>query len=87
MELLTLNSEFQPVKLIDNYESLVWSERYYDSGDFELKSGDIAQAKAAMPLESYVSLRESSVPMVVESYKILKPLRASPLIEISRQVV
>ncbi len=60
----------------------MWSERYNDSGDFELKSGDISKSIEAMPLESYVSLRESSVPMVIESHKILKPLRGAPLIEI-----
>lgn len=75
MELLSLNDEFQPEYLVENYESLVWSERYARSGDFELISQNIAEAVSAMPLDSYVSLRDSTVPMIVESYKIRKPPR------------
>lgn len=79
MELLTLNSTpgsstiFQPVKLIENYDSLIWSERYWSSGDFELISSDVNAAMRAMPLESFIGLRESTVPMVVESHKLDKP--------------
>lgn len=79
MELVTLDSTegsstlFQPMKLIENYESLIWTERYWSCGDFELTSTDISGAMKQLPLESYVSLRESTVPMIIESYKISEP--------------
>lgn len=79
MELVTLNSVsgsstlFEPTKLIENYDSLIWTERYWSSGDFELVSSDISKAMSLLPRESYVSLRESTVPMIVETYKISKP--------------
>lgn len=79
MELLTLDNNpasstrFQPLKLIENYASLIWTERYWSAGDFELKSSDVQQTINAMPLESVVGIRESITPMVVEAYKIEKP--------------
>ena len=79
MELMTLNSvsgsstRFEPTRLIENYDSLLWSERYWASGDFELVSSDIKSAINLLPLESYVAIRESTVPMIVESHLIHKP--------------
>lgn len=79
MELYTLDNiagsstRFQPTKLIENYGSLIWTERYWSSGDFQLQSADVQKTINSMPLESIVGLRESIVPMVVEAYKIEKP--------------
>lgn len=83
MELLTLDATFRPQGLIENYKSLIWTERYSQAGDFELQSSSIAETMTALPLESYVSLRESTVPMVVESHKIEKPKNSSPIITVS----
>jgi hypothetical protein len=72
MELLTLDSKFQPVNLIENYESLIWTERYDKAGDFQLVSSDIAATVKALPKETCVSLRDSTVPMLIEFHKIEK---------------
>jgi hypothetical protein len=71
MELITLDSSFQPKRLIENYSSLIWAERYSTYGDFELQTGDVSKMLSALPLESCVSLRDSTVPMVVEAHKIV----------------
>lgn len=83
MEFITLDSSFQPQNLIENYESLIWAERYSVSGDFEIRSSDISSLVSLLPKESYVSLRDSNVPMMVENYKIIKPLRDKPQISIT----
>lgn len=36
MELYILNKSFQPVAVIDQYSSFIWTRRYFDVGDFEL---------------------------------------------------
>lgn len=72
MDLYTLNSAFQPDEVVDNYESLIWTERYGTAGDFQIQSSNITELMKALPLESYVTLRESTVPMVVEVYTIEK---------------
>lgn len=83
MELMTLDSEFQPDRLVENYESLIWAERYSSTGDFELHSTDIPNTLRLLPRESYVTLRDSTVPMIVENYKISKALRQAPKIVVT----
>lgn len=84
MEFQTLNSTFQPDEVLDDnrYESLIWTERYFQAGDFELVSSDISRCVKMLPLESYVTIKESTVPMVVESHKIVKQKNSAPKIEI-----
>jgi hypothetical protein len=82
MELITLGTNFQPANLVENYKSLVWTERYASEGDFQIESNDIEYLINALPLESYVSLRESTVPMVVEAHKIVKKSGEAPAITI-----
>lgn len=82
MELQKLNSVFQPEVPIEQYESLIWTERYGPAGDFELVSSDISRCMQLMPLESYVSIKESTVPMIVESHKIVKQKNSVAKIEV-----
>jgi len=73
MDLLTLDSNFQPVKLIENYDSLIWTERYSTAGDFQIVTSAVDWAVNSLPLETCLTLRESSVPMIIEAHKIEKP--------------
>lgn len=82
MELITLGANIQPEKVVENYKSLVWTERYASEGDFEIQSNDVEYLINALPLESFVSLRESTVPMVVEAHKIVKKAKEAPLVTI-----
>lgn len=82
MELVTLDANFKPVELVEKYESLIWTERYLPSGDFVLSTPNIEQTLELLPLESVVSIRESTVPMVVEVHQIKKPLRGVPMLEV-----
>ena len=70
MDFFTLGPSHQPDKLFENYDSLVWSERYSRYGDFELVSANVQATMSALPLETIVSIRESTVPMIVEQIKI-----------------
>jgi len=83
MELLTLNENFQPANLIENYGSLLWTERYSTPGDFQLVTNDISRFIKALPLESMVTLRESTVPMMVEIHKIEKKPGMAPVLTIT----
>lgn len=83
MELMTLDSTtLQPVSLVENYQTLVWTERYSKAGDFQITSNDVNYLINALPLETYVSLRESTVPMIVEAHKIEKKAQSAPLITV-----
>lgn len=83
MELVNLNADLQPDKLIENYSSLIWTERYRPVGDFELKTSDIERTMNLLPLDSFVSLRDSTVPMMVEVYKLEKPKGSGPILTVT----
>lgn len=70
MDLVTLNANNQPEKLVQNYDSLIWTERFNTVGDFQIKAGDIATFLALLPEGKVVSLRESNIAMVVETHRI-----------------
>src|ERR1700754_2736334 len=78
----TLTGDFQPIKMVERYESLIWTERYSSSGDFVLTTSNIEETLNLLPLESVVTIRESTVPMVVEVHKLSKPMRDVPRLEV-----
>lgn len=80
MELLTLDDNYQPYELVERYSSLIWTERYSTNGDFQLVTTDVERMLNLLPLESCVTLRESTVPMLVEAHKIEKSLTGAPVL-------
>lgn len=87
----SLDASFQPARLVEGHSSLIWSERYSSVGDFSRESNDIAGTLKKLPLytlapdgvtklPTLVTLRETSVPMVVIAHKIAKPSSAPPTI-------
>jgi hypothetical protein len=89
MELSVLNSGFKRAKMVQNWNSLVWTERFSSNGDFELVSNNVADIMAQLPLPSdtdpplLVAIGESNVPMVVETHKIEKGKDGVPKITTS----
>lgn len=85
------NPTFLPEAMIEGHSSLIWSERYSGNGEFERQSFDIPGTLKMMPItkkvgERYipantlVSLRDSSVPMLVETHQIDKSSNDGPKI-------
>ena len=70
MDLVTLNENFQPSRLVENYSSLIWTERFNTVGDFQITTGDVKRFMNLLPEGTVVSLRESNVPMIVETHQI-----------------
>lgn len=69
MDLITLDDNHQAAKLVENYDSLIWTERYH-MGDFQLTTGDVDRFMDILPEGTVVSLRETDVPMIVETHLI-----------------
>lgn len=72
MELRTITNAFQPDQVVDGYDSLVWTERYREAGDFVLKTPDIDRIKELMPLGKLVGVKGSTDCKIVESHTIEK---------------
>jgi hypothetical protein len=71
VELLALNRPItNPRKLIDKWESLIWTLRYQEPGEFELKTAFIEETIADLPLGSFVAINEGDEIMMVENYEI-----------------
>lgn len=73
MDLLRLeNVNFTPDLLIEGWDSLIWTERYSEAGDFELHSYNIDSVLTALPIKtpSLVTLRDSREVMIVEEHSI-----------------
>lgn len=83
MELTTLDNNFQPNKIVEDYNSLIWTERYSTNGDFELQTHEVEKILNALPKETYVTLRDSNVPMIVEDHKISKSSDGSPTLKVT----
>jgi len=70
MDLMTLDANNQPSKLIENYDSLIWTERYNTVGDFQLVTGNVEQFMTLLPEGTRLTLRETNQVMVVETHQI-----------------
>lgn len=64
------NSAYIPDVLIENYNSLIWTERFQDHGEFELKSFDVDGLKALLPEDTMVSHLDTREVMMVETHEI-----------------
>lgn len=86
MDLAVLNPSFQRERLVENWNSLIWTERHSKNGDFQLISHNIAEVLTLLPLgdpldpPTLVAINDSKVPMVVENHKIEKPKNSIPQI-------
>lgn len=83
MDLITLDETFQQKRLIENWDHLLWTERYNAIGDFQLKTGNVDEFLELLPEGTLISLRESTVPMIVETHQIDRPKNAGAVMTIT----
>lgn len=72
MDLYSLDSNFLFDKPIRGYDSLIWTERYRDPGDFSLKTAKIDEVMDAAPVGSCLGIIQSREIMFVETHEINK---------------
>lgn len=84
MDLVTLDdTSYLPAQMVENYDSLIWSERYNTVSDFQITTGKIEQFMDLLPEGTFLSLRESTEPMVVETHKIERKKNAPAVLTIT----
>lgn len=67
MELATLDSELKRVRVVEGYESLIWTERFAAYGDFELHIPESREARTLLPIGTRLVLDRSTRVMEVET--------------------
>lgn len=73
MDIIRLsNTTFLPDYLVEGYSSMIWTERYLEAGEFELRSYDINEMLQMLPVAdpSLISLVDSKEVMIVESHSL-----------------
>ena len=70
MELRVLGPSLEPIHIIDEFESLIWTERYFESGDFELYTPYNSDIFRILSKDTYVWLDDARSLMIVEDREI-----------------
>ena len=71
MELMVMNSDLVALSVIDAFESLIWTERYNEYGDFELYTKVSDEILDILQLDYYLYLEESEYVMIIENVEII----------------
>lgn len=70
MNLFVLDQEFNRIAVVDNYESMLWVDRYNEPGEFEIYSA-VTQDLLQYPLiNNYIQIAESEKVMIIEDLAI-----------------
>lgn len=70
MNLVVYDKTFTPVGVTDIYESIIWTERYYECGDFEIYTMASKKLIQLLKEDYYLRSSESEYTMVIEHVKI-----------------
>ena len=70
MELTILNTKLEAVRLIDTYESFIWTDRYYAYGDFELYTSVQTGMFDYIRQDYYIRNKSSDHVMIIEKIQI-----------------
>lgn len=70
MELLVLDTEFKSSATLDIFESLIWTDRYFECGDFEIYTPAESETMKMLPKGYYLYLKESEHIMIIEDVEI-----------------
>lgn len=70
MDIFVLNQKFETIDIIDSYESLIWTDRYFKYGDFELYLPMQPHLLMSLQKDNYLYIRESEHMMIIEDFEI-----------------
>lgn len=71
-----LNKKFVLIKIIDDYISFIWTERYRQAGDFELYLDMTQENFDNYKINRYISNSESDKLMIIESVEITSDIES-----------
>lgn len=70
MELYVLDTNFRILSVLDSFESIIWTDRFQEYGDFELYSPANTTLINQLQKDYYLYNRESEYSMIIESIKL-----------------
>lgn len=78
MDVVRLDANYLPDSLVEDYSSMIWTERYSDAGDFQLTTPKIEETRALIPEGSLISLRDTDEVMFVETHTVKRDDKGVP---------
>lgn len=70
MEAIILNTDFEQVGIVDVYKSFIWTDRYQESGDFEVYAPVESAPMRYLKQDYYLWNRNSEHAMIIEAVNI-----------------
>lgn len=70
MEILVLNTNYESVDIVDNFKSMIWTDRYNSNGDFEMCLTIIPKIFDRLKEDYYLWMKESEHCMIIENLSI-----------------
>lgn len=70
MDILVLNTSFESVAVVDTYESMIWTDRYNECGDFEITLSSDSKFLEILKEDYYLWTDESEHCMIIEKIEI-----------------
>lgn len=83
MELFILDSNLESFVVLDSYNSLIWTDRYSEYGDFEIYTAMEEELLSYVKQEFYVSRPDSEHAMIIEKIEIDTDAEDGPVITIT----
>ena len=71
MEIYVLNTNFESVAVVDEFESLIWTDRYDEAGDFELYMSMDKRLLEYLRKDYYLWNADSEHMMIIEGINIV----------------
>lgn len=70
IDLIVLNTNFEKIAVIDTYESLLWTDRFWQPGEFEIYT-PVATSVLQYPIaNNYLQIKDSEHTMIIEDVTI-----------------
>ena len=69
-DIYILNQDRIEIGLIDDYESLIWTPRYFEAGDFEIYMKASERILSLLQLDNYVTRPDSDMVGIIERVKL-----------------
>lgn len=70
MDLMVLNTNLDAISVLDVYQSFIWTDRYYEYGDFELYAPIASGMLDYLKQDYYIQRRDSDRLMIIEKILI-----------------
>lgn len=70
MELYTLDRGFRQIETIDKFDSVIWTERYFGDGDFEINVEQSSYMMSTLLKGQLIMCNDSDIPMILEDRQI-----------------